>query len=176
MAISLAPVSLKPAHLKRYKDIARLFLRHGRGEWKDSGWAADAGLSASELAAEGSSPAGEQLANDLEALGPTFIKLGQMLAARADLLPLPYLAALARLQDQVQPFAFAEVEHVIETELGVRLSKAFADFESVPLAAASLGLVLAARRKLMQPGPSLALARWRQVRAFPAVVVRRDRE
>ncbi len=141
MAISLAPVSLKPAHLKRYRDIARLLLKYGRREWRDTGWAADAGLSEAELVADGSTPAAQQLAADLEALGPTFIKLGQVLAARADLLPLPYLTALARLQDQVEPFAFAEVERVVETELGVRLAKAFAHFESVPLAAASLGQV-----------------------------------
>ncbi len=133
-------LSLAPSHLKRYKDIARLFIRYGRREWATGDWAA-AGLAAEEPAMPETSPAAEQLADDLEALGPTFIKLGQVLATRADLLPLPYLTALARLQDQVEPFAFAEVERTVESELGVRLSKAFSSFESAPLAAASLGQV-----------------------------------
>jgi len=74
-------------------------------------------------------------------MGPTFIKLGQLLSTRADLLPQPYLDALARLQDSVDPFSFAEVEATITSELGTRLSKAFADFERRPIAAASLGQV-----------------------------------
>ena len=84
---------------------------------------------------------GKQLAADLEKLGPTFVKLGQLLSTRADLLPLPYLEALARLQDKVEPFSFVEVEGIVSAELGVRLSKAFSEFEPEPIAAASLGQV-----------------------------------
>ena len=68
-------------------------------------------------------PKAEELAADLEKLGPTFIKLGQLLSTRADLLPGPYLDALARLQDHIEPFAFAEVDTIVSGELGVRLSK-----------------------------------------------------
>ena len=74
-------------------------------------------------------------------MGPTFVKIGQLLSSRADLLPEAYLKALARLQDKVKPFPFAEVEGIIESELGVRLSKAFSFFNSEPMAAASLGQV-----------------------------------
>jgi ubiquinone biosynthesis protein len=124
-------------NLRRYKDIARLFAKHGRGIGD---------LPAELIADEGTGratvqPGAEDFAKDLEALGPTFVKLGQVLSSRSDLLPVSYVAALARLQDDVDPFAFAEVEAIIERELGVRLSKAFSEFESTPLAAASLGQV-----------------------------------
>lgn len=83
----------------------------------------------------------EQLANDLEAMGPTYVKLGQLLSSRSDLLPEPYLQALTRLQDDVKPFPYEEVEQIVLDELGVRISKAFARFDVKPIAAASLGQV-----------------------------------
>jgi ubiquinone biosynthesis protein len=83
----------------------------------------------------------KKLVCDLEALGPTYIKLGQVLSTRADLLPPEYLEALTRLQDDVEPFPFADVQRVVEAELGARLSKLFSVFEEKPLAAASLGQV-----------------------------------
>ncbi|HKI02596.1 MAG TPA: AarF/UbiB family protein [Thermoanaerobaculia bacterium] len=131
-------LSLKPEHLKRYRDIARLLIQHGRADLVK---AADLDLPDTEIAEEAAGGDPEKLASDLEALGPTFIKLGQLLSTRSDLLPGPYLDALARLQDRVEPFSFAEVEEIVSTELGVRISKAFSDFDSTPLAAASLGQV-----------------------------------
>src|SRR5690606_19582452 len=86
-------------------------------------------------------PEAEQLAADLERKGPTFIKVGQLLSTRAELMPMPYLEALARLQDRVEPFPAAEAARIISSELGVRLSKAFAELDDVPLAAASLAQV-----------------------------------
>jgi predicted unusual protein kinase regulating ubiquinone biosynthesis (AarF/ABC1/UbiB family) len=83
----------------------------------------------------------QQLARDLERLGPTFVKLGQILSGRSDLLPPAYIDALTRLQDNVKPFSFADVERIVEAELGTKLSKAFGLFESEPIAAASLGQV-----------------------------------
>ncbi len=82
-----------------------------------------------------------ELAADLEKLGPTFVKLGQLLSTRVELLPQAYLEALSRLQDKVEPFSFAEVEKIVSSELGVRISKAFAEFDDQPMAAASLGQV-----------------------------------
>jgi ubiquinone biosynthesis protein len=130
---------LKTEHLKRYKDIARLLMRYGRADL--ARFVSDPVLPSDEAEEEITAGEPEQLAKDLEALGPTFIKLGQLLSTRSDLLPAPYLEALARLQDQVEPFSFGEVEEIVASELGVRLSKAFQDFEAVPLAAASLGQV-----------------------------------
>jgi ubiquinone biosynthesis protein len=139
-------LSLKPEHLKRYKDIAALLMKYGRRDL-----VRNAGL---EEAVEGASTEGEEqvppekmeaLASDIEQMGPTFIKLAQLLSTRADLLPQAYLDALARLQDNVGPFSFAEVEKIVSEELGVRMSKAFSEFESQPVAAASLGQVHRAR-------------------------------
>ena len=133
-------VSLKPERLKRYKDVAMLLIKYGRSDLISA-----AGLEGSvlpdEIAAESEVAPAEDLAKDLEKLGPTFIKLGQLLSTRADLLPGPYLEALARLQDQIEPFPYEEVERIVSGELGVRLSKAFADFDPAPLAAASLAQV-----------------------------------
>ncbi len=132
-------ISLKPEHLKRYKDMALLLMKYGRADLVRS-----AGLDAAiEGADDGQvSPAKlDELASDIERMGPTFIKLAQLMSTRADLLPQAYIDALTRLQDKVEPFPFTEVEQIVNTELGVRISKAFAEFDSRPVAAASLGQV-----------------------------------
>src|SRR6476646_8154828 len=94
----------KPKHLKRYQQIAWLLVKHVRSDLAPAAGA-------------------ESLATDLEALGPTFVKLGQLLSTRPDLMPPAYLKALARLHDKVEPFGFAEVEKIVTSELSVRLSK-----------------------------------------------------
>lgn len=133
-------VSLKPERLKRYKDVAMLLIKYGRSDLISV-----AGLEGSvvpdEIVAESEAAPADDLAKDLEKLGPTFIKLGQLLSTRADLLPGPYLEALERLQDHIEPFPYEEVERIVSGELGVRISKAFADFDPAPLAAASLAQV-----------------------------------
>jgi ubiquinone biosynthesis protein len=141
-------LALKPSHVRRYKQIARLLFRYGRGDLaREAELDPDPGHGkngSDRITIAESQPPGapaEQLASDLESMGPTFIKLGQFLSTRGDLLPASYLRPLARLQDQVGPFAFAEVENIVSTELGVRLSKAFAAFDEQPIAAASLGQV-----------------------------------
>ncbi len=141
-------LSLKPPHLKRYKDVLRLFWKYGRADVARELERMD-GWTDAPPHDGGASP--EELAQDLERMGPTFVKLGQLLASRADLLPPRYLDALARLQDNVQPFSFDEVDEIVRTELGVRLSKAFSTFDSVPLAAASLGQVHAAAMRDGRP-------------------------
>lgn len=74
-------------------------------------------------------------------LGPTFIKIGQALSTRADLLPIEYVQALTQLQDQVPEFGVNEAIAIIESELGRPLSMLYREFERVPIAAASLGQV-----------------------------------
>ena len=135
-------ISLKPEYLKRYRDIAWLLAKYGRSDLvKQAGLEdviTDDDVKPTHTA---DTPDAEQLSKDLEKMGPTFIKLAQLLSTRADLLPVPYLEALSRLQDDVEPFSFKEVEEIVTAELGVRISKAFAHFEAQPMAAASLGQV-----------------------------------
>lgn len=85
--------------------------------------------------------AAEQLAHDIQQLGPAFIKIGQALSVRPDLLPPHYLEALAALQDDVEPVPFEQIRERIEAELGVRTTQAFAELDPEPLAAASLAQV-----------------------------------
>jgi predicted unusual protein kinase regulating ubiquinone biosynthesis (AarF/ABC1/UbiB family) len=134
-------MSLKPERLKRYKDVAMLLIKYGRSDLLSP-----AGLENSVLPEEIASESGtiapaEELAKDLEKLGPTFIKLGQLLSTRADLLPAPYLDALTRLQDHIEPFPYEEVDRIVSSELGVRISKAFEEFDPIPIGAASLAQV-----------------------------------
>lgn len=83
----------------------------------------------------------EELVEDLKKLGPTFVKLGQLLSTRPDFLPDDYLEALATLQDDVESIPYADIEKIVESELGVRMSAAFASFDTEPLASASIGQV-----------------------------------
>src|SRR5687768_13971195 len=113
-------ISLKPHHLKRYKDIALLFAKYSSPDFAREFDLGDEFTAGNDTPHGTSALPPEELANDLERMGPTFVKLGQLLSSRADLLPERYLKALARLQDKVKPFSYAEVEEIVQTELGVR--------------------------------------------------------
>lgn len=131
-------VPLRARHVSRYRQIAMLLLKHGRSaalRGSGDGIALD-GLADPELASDAA-----ELVRELEEMGPTFIKLGQLLSSRADLLPPAYIEALSRLQDEVAPFPYAEVEGIITRELDVRMMRAFNDFDPTPLAAGSLAQV-----------------------------------
>ncbi|CAN5852221.1 AarF/UbiB family protein [soil metagenome] len=134
-------LSESASRLGRYGEIARLLWKHGRGDLVERAGLAPE-LRDGDRPLESGEPAhATDLADDLEALGPTFVKLGQILSTRADLLPPSYLEALSRLQDEVEPIPFETVKQIVEEELGIRISKAFAMFATGPMAAASLGQV-----------------------------------
>ena len=99
--------SLRRDHLARHGDIVRLLLRHARSGLIDQvGLEAELqDLDTDDGPAEDEETAAKAFACDLEEMGPTCVKLGQMLSTRADLLPPTYLHALERLQDEVEPIA-----------------------------------------------------------------------
>ena len=145
-------LSLRAEHLKRYKDFALLLWKYG-----DRGAVERAGLS--ELLPQELEPgdkaleAARQFAADIERMGPTFIKLGQLLSTRPDIVPPAYARALARLQDRCEPLPYAEIENVLKEELGIDPTQAFL-IEKEPLATASMSQVHRAR---MRDGRELAL-------------------
>jgi ubiquinone biosynthesis protein len=131
-------IPLRPHHAARYRQLAGLLLNHGRS---DAVRASAAGLALDAEADPSLLADGQELANELESMGPTFVKLGQLLSSRVDLLPPPYIEALSTLQDSVTPFPYADVERIITRELDVRMTRAFSDFDPQPLAAGSLAQV-----------------------------------
>src|SRR5687767_10769712 len=134
---------LKTKHIGAYRDLLVLFTRYGRRDFRLN-------LKPEELlfAEESDAPAepdvrqrAEAFAKSLKAMGPTYVKFGQLLSTRPDIVPNEYINALESLQDDLEPFSFGEVERIVEEELGARISKVFDTFEAVPIAAASLGQV-----------------------------------
>ena len=137
---------LTPRHLRRYRQIAEVLARHGFG-------ALLAQLDLDHFLErprrlfrrESTPPAEITLAQHvrltLEELGPTFIKLGQILSTRPDLLPPTYLTELAHLQDNVPPDPWEPIKACIEEELGEPIEQLFISFDPTPIAAASLAQV-----------------------------------
>lgn len=125
--------------VQRYASLARLLIRHGRSDLVSG-----AGLDdyAADLPTDDTpSDEAEAFAADLESMGPTYIKLGQLLSTRFDLLPASYTTALSRLQDEVEPLDAEVVRQTVAEELGSDVRHVFAEFDDEPLAAASLGQV-----------------------------------
>jgi ubiquinone biosynthesis protein len=121
----------KQRNLGRLSEIAQVAVRHGFGYLVE-------GRKHSEL--EGSAR-GRHLRDMLDELGPTFVKFGQLLSTRPDVVPPDIVAELRSLQDDVRPFPFADVEQTIREDLGQPIARLFTDFDETPLAAASIGQV-----------------------------------
>jgi ubiquinone biosynthesis protein len=130
-------------NLGRLSEIAQVAVRHGFGYWFDTHRLTDLFPRRSpRVQADGQpSQRGQHLREMLDELGPTFVKFGQLLSTRPDVLPPDIIAELRGLQDDVRPFPFAEVEQVVEEDLGLSIDKLFADFEERAVAAASIGQV-----------------------------------
>ena len=142
-------ISVRPQQVRRYGDIARLLAKYGRGEAAShvrDQWNGEkpSGAISTETGDQMVADA-QALAADFERLGPTFVKLGQLLSTRTDLLPPPYIDALSRLQERCDPLPFEVVEAVVREEFGVPIGDRFAGFDPDPLASASLGQVHHAR-------------------------------
>lgn len=133
------PTSAAPAGFARSAQILGFLLKY-RNAGVFTGLDLDA-TSDEALAASAGEDRPEQFVDDLEALGPTFIKIGQALSTRADMVPPPYLIALERMQDNVAPVPFDAIRVAVEDELGVRINKAFGSFDETPLGCASLAQV-----------------------------------
>jgi ubiquinone biosynthesis protein len=121
----------KQRNLGRLSEIAQVAVRHGFGYLVE-------GRKHSEL--EGSAR-GRHLRDMLDELGPTFVKFGQLLSTRPDVVPPDIVAELRSLQDDVRPFPFADVEQTIREDLGQPIARLFTDYDETPLAAASIGQV-----------------------------------
>jgi ubiquinone biosynthesis protein len=136
-------------NLGRLSEIAQVMVRHGFGYFLEAhkltdllpGRSAEARLAAAAAEGATASVRGQHLRELLDELGPTFVKFGQLLSTRPDVVPPDIIAELRALQDDVRPFPFEQAERVIEEDLGNTLERLFVDFEATPVAAASIGQV-----------------------------------
>jgi ubiquinone biosynthesis protein len=130
-------------NLGRLSEIAQVAVRHGFGYWFDTHRLTDLFPRRGPRVEVDGQPSqrGQHLREMLDELGPTFVKFGQLLSTRPDVLPPDIISELRGLQDDVRPFPFAQVEQVVEEDLGLTLDKLFADFDPQPVAAASIGQV-----------------------------------
>jgi ubiquinone biosynthesis protein len=132
-------------HFRRYREIANVLAKHGFGYLFDSLGLAEfippGRISVPEEADVPRETKAVRLRLVLEELGPTFIKLGQMLSTRSDIFAPAYIEELEKLQDDVPPVPFDQIQAQLELELGRPLPGIYSDINPVPLAAASIGQV-----------------------------------
>src|SRR5687767_15992595 len=130
-------------NLGRLSEIAQVAVRHGFGYFFERHKLTDLlpWTARVEVEPGAGSERGRHLRELLDELGPTFVKFGQLLSTRPDVVPPDIVAELRGLQDDVSPFPFAQVRHVVEEELGLTLEQAFVSFDEIPIAAASIGQV-----------------------------------
>lgn len=132
--------------VKRFGTITRVLLKHGFGDvaerlFQDREDEVPPSEEAILSRVGAGFPSARRIRMVLEELGPSFIKLGQIMSTRADLFPPDYIEEFKKLQDSVPPIPFEDVKEVIERELSRPLSEIFARFESQSMAAASVGQV-----------------------------------
>ncbi|HWG56086.1 MAG TPA: AarF/ABC1/UbiB kinase family protein [Gaiellaceae bacterium] len=130
-------------NIGRLSEIAQVAVRHGFGYFFERHRLTDVlpWTARVEPSPEPGSDRGRHLREMLDELGPTFVKFGQLLSTRPDVVPPDIVAELRGLQDDVRPFPFAQVRQVVEAELDLSLEQAFVSFDERPIAAASIGQV-----------------------------------
>ena len=130
-----------PRSLGRITEIAQVAVRHGFGYFFHRNRLTDLVPGNGQGPGEPPSERGRHLRELLDELGPTFVKFGQLLSMRPDVLPPDIIAELRGLQDDVSPFPFEEAEAVIREDLGQPIERLYREFNPVPMAAASIGQV-----------------------------------
>ena len=130
-----------PRSLGRISEIAQVAVRHGFGYFFARNKLTDLVGENGQVVGEVPSERGRHLREMLDELGPTFVKFGQLLSMRPDILPPDIIAELRGLQDDVTPFSYEEAAQVIQEDLGQPVERLFVEFDRVPMAAASIGQV-----------------------------------
>ncbi|MEX0673446.1 MAG: AarF/UbiB family protein, partial [Gaiellaceae bacterium] len=130
-------------NLGRLTEIAQVAVRHGFGYFFESHRLTDLLPWHDRPLDEDGAPSqrGAHLREMLDELGPTFVKFGQLLSMRPDVLPPDIIAELRGLQDDVRPFGFEDVQRVVREDLELSIEQLFSEFDEVPIAAASIGQV-----------------------------------
>lgn len=145
--IKITSIGRTYRHMQRYRQILTILFKYGFGDlidilkieqYLEIGWNM---VSRKRREIIESLSRAERVRMALEELGPTFVKMGQILSTRPDLLPAEFIQELPKLQDEVSPFPLSEIKKIIEKELGKPVEQIFSLFEEQPLAAASIGQV-----------------------------------
>lgn len=156
----LSVISQGYRNFQRYQEIINVFLKHGfEDAWgrmkSDHRVKAVLAKVTSNATPQGRPvPLPRRLRLAFEELGPTFVKMGQILSTRPDLIPAEFVEEFARLQSRVPPIKYSEVKQVVQTELGGKLSDLFSEFERKPVGSASLGQV---HRAVLPTGEAVAV-------------------
>ena len=151
MANGGIPPAQRSGNLRRFSQISRVLVRHGFGFVFDVRRDRREKKGLQEFLAPNF---GVRLRRTLDDLGPTFVKFGQVLSTRSDILPEGVLSELQKLQDTARPMPAGVAQEIIERELGAPVDEVFASFDPVPLGSASIGQVHRAVLRGGRPSPS----------------------